>query len=97
MLVQQSESPLALMRPDPGNARGDARRRLQGFPRAAVPAAVLSDRLVELPDRAKQSRDLASFRKADAAAKPFDTQYYSADMHQGALAMPPLLQRALAD
>jgi spermidine synthase len=43
----------------------------------------------------KEKRDLTHFRKADAAAKPFDTQYYTADIHQAALVLPPFVQRAL--
>jgi len=45
----------------------------------------------------KQARDLDAFRKADAAVKPFATKYYSADVHQGALATPPFVTAALRD
>jgi spermidine synthase len=96
LLVQQSESPLALMQLDPGHAAamtmaGFSFRTLP-FPQPCYPTGWWSCLIAS-----KQSRDLASFRKADATAKPFDTQYYTAEVHQGALAMPPLLQRALAD
>jgi spermidine synthase len=44
-----------------------------------------------------QKRDLTQFRAGDAGGKGFQTQYYSADVHRGALAMPPLMQRALGE
>jgi spermidine synthase len=35
------------------------------------------------------------FREADAHAKTFDSLYYSADIHRGALALPPFVAAAL--
>jgi spermidine synthase len=32
----------------------------------------------------------------DAAARPFETLYYSAAIHQAALALPPFVEKALA-
>jgi spermidine synthase len=37
------------------------------------------------------------FREADAHAKTFDSLYYSADIHRGALALPPFVAAALGD
>ena len=96
LLVQQSESPLALMHLilEMRGAMRDAGFkdfRVLPFPQPCYPTGWWSCLIAS-----KQARDLTQFRKADAAAKPFETQYYSADVHQGALAMPPLLQRALA-
>ena len=31
-----------------------------------------------------------AFRQADSENKPFKTRYYSAGLHQGALASPPM-------
>ena len=95
LLVQQSESPLALMHLilEMRNAMRDAGFkdfRVLPFPQPCYPTGWWSCLIAS-----KQPRDLAAFRKADAAAKSFETNYYTADVHQGALAMPPLLQRAL--
>jgi spermidine synthase len=35
------------------------------------------------------------FRVADARGKAFPSKYYSADIHRGALAMPPFMAQAL--
>ena len=95
LLVQQSESPLALMHlilemRDAMRDAGFKDFRVLPFPQPCYPTGWWSCLIAS-----KQSRDLTQFRKADAAAKPFDTQYYTADVHQGALAMPPLLAKAL--
>ena len=95
LLVQQSESPLALMHLilDMRNAMRDAGFkdfRVLPFPQPCYPTGWWSCLIAS-----KQSRDLASFRKADAAAKTFETNYYTADVHQGALAMPPIMSKAL--
>ena len=95
LLVQQSESPLALMHLilEMRGAMRDAGFkdfRVLPFPQPCYPTGWWSCLIAS-----KQSRDLTQFRKADAAAKPFETQYYTADVHQGALAMPPLLSKAL--
>ena len=95
LLVQQSESPLALMHLilEMRNAMRDAGFkdfRVLPFPQPCYPTGWWSCLIAS-----KQSRDLATFRKADAAAKSFETHYYTADVHQGALAMPPLIEKAL--
>ena len=96
LLVQQSESPLALMHlilemRDAMRDAGFKDFRVLPFPQPCYPTGWWSCLIAS-----KQSCDLTQFRKADAAAKPFDTQYYTADVHQGALAMPPMLAKALA-
>ena len=97
LLVQQSESPLALMHlilemRAAMRAAGFHDFRVLPFPQPCYPTGWWSCLIAS-----KQSRDLTLFRKAGAAAKSFETHYYTADVHQGALAMPPLLQKALAD
>ena len=96
LLVQQSESPLALMylileMRDAMRDAGFKDFRVLPFPQPCYPTGWWSCLIAS-----RQSCDLTQFRKADAAAKPFDTQYYTADVHQGALAMPPMLAKALA-
>jgi len=97
LLVQQSESPLALMQLilDMRKAMTEAgfvSYRTLPFPQPCYPTGWWSCTIAS-----KEKRDLTQFRKADAATKSFDTQYYTADVHQGALAMPPIMQRALGD
>ena len=97
LLVQQSESPLALMHLIL-EMRGAMREagfqdfRVLPFPQPCYPTGWWSCLIAS-----KRACDLSAFRKADAAAKPFETNYYTAEVHQGALAMPPLMQRALGD
>ena len=38
-----------------------------------------------------------AFREADAAAKPFDTLYYTAHLHTGVLVAPPFVTKALGE
>jgi len=95
LLVQQSESPLALMHlilemRDAMRDAGFKDFRVLPFPQPCYPTGWWSCLIAS-----KQSRDLTQFRKTDASAKSFETQYYTADVHQGALAMPPLLAKAL--
>ena len=45
---------------------------------------------------ALKSGDAGDFREADARAKAFDTLYYNADVHRGALALPEFARRRLA-
>ena len=37
------------------------------------------------------------FREADARAKPFETLYYTADIHKGAQSLPPFVAKALGE
>ncbi|MFY8205913.1 MAG: polyamine aminopropyltransferase, partial [Arenimonas sp.] len=95
LLVQQSESPLALMNliQDMIAAMTDAGFRgfrTLPFPQPCYPTGWWSCTLA-----AKNGRDLASFRNDAAAAKTFRTEYYNAGVHHGALAQPEFIRRAL--
>jgi spermidine synthase len=96
LLVQQSESPLALMHLilDMRAAMRDA--GFQGFQLLPFPQPCYPTGYWSCLIASKEPRDLAAFREADAAAKPFDTGYYSAAVHRGALALPPFVAKALA-
>ena len=97
LLVQQSESPLALM-----NLILDMRAAMREagfqtfrtlpFPQPCYPTGYWSATIAS-----KAARDLTDFREADAAAKPFRTTYYNAGIHRAALAMPEFMQAALND
>ena len=80
--------------PDQGDARRDGQGRVHHVPDAAVPAALLSDRLVELHAGAEGAAVSTSARQ-DARGKAFATKYYSADIHQGAAILPPFVAAAL--
>jgi spermidine synthase len=97
LLVQQSESPLALMHlirdmRDAMREAGFKDFRVLPFPQPCYPTGWWSCLIAS-----KSPRDLAAFREADARAKGFATQYYSADVHRGALATPPFVAAALAE
>lgn len=95
ILVQQSESPLALldlirqMRAEMGKA-GFTRFATLPFPQPCYPTGWWS---VTLARRA----DGFAFREGDASSKAFETLYYSAPLHTGALVAPPFMAKALAD
>ncbi|MEJ7745920.1 MAG: polyamine aminopropyltransferase [Luteimonas sp.] len=95
ILVQQSESPLVLL--DLINAmRAEMRKagfttfKTLPFPQPCYPTGWWSATL------AKKSGDF-KFRKVDVRAKTFDTKYYSADIHHGALTLPPFVAAALSE
>ena len=95
LLVQQSESPLALMHLilDMRAAMRDAgfaSFQLLPFPQPCYPTGYWSCLIAS-----KEPRDLARFREGDAQAKPFATEYYSAAIHRGALSLPPFVAKAL--
>ncbi len=97
LLVQQSESPLALMQLilDMRSAMADAgfqSFRTLPFPQPCYPTGWWSGTIAS-----KTARDLTAFREGDASAKSFKTKYYNAGVHLGALAMPELLRDALGD
>jgi spermidine synthase len=99
ILVQQSESPLALlelikeMRAEMGKAGFRAFKTLP-FPQPCYPTGWWSCTLARKhPD----GRGGFEFREADARAKAFETRYYSADIHRGALATPPFVAAALEE
>lgn len=96
LLVQQSESPLALMGliQDMIAAMRDAgfrTFRTLPFPQPCYPTGWWSCTLA-----GKLARDLTGFRREDSAAKPFRTEYYNAGVHAGALQQPEFMKRALA-
>jgi spermidine synthase len=96
ILVQQSESPLALlrliqeMRTEMGKA-GFAVFKTLPFPQPCYPTGWWSCTLARKP-----GTDAGfGFREDAARAKAFPTRYYSADVHRGALATPPFVAEAL--
>ena len=95
ILVQQSESPLALldlireMRGEMAKA-GFAGFALLPFPQPCYPTGWWSCTLARKPGGGG-----FGFREADARGKEFPTRYYSADLHRGALATPPFVAEAL--
>ena len=97
LLVQQSESPLALMHliHDMRQAMRDAgfkNFRTLPFPQPCYPTGWWSATIAS-----KSSCDLTKFRDADAGAKSFATKYYNLGIHQGALMMPEFMKTQLPD
>jgi spermidine synthase len=96
LLVQQSESPLfhldSILVPLHRTLRaaGFADTHSLHFPQCVYPSGWWTATL------ARKTGRVADFREADAAAKPFATEYYNADIHRAALATPELMRRALA-
>ncbi|MFZ0790278.1 MAG: polyamine aminopropyltransferase [Chromatiaceae bacterium] len=95
ILVQQSESPLYDM--DILKAMHTAMRgagftdsRTLFFPQTVYPSGWWSATM------ARRGAALDGFRVDDARNKPFETQYYNAEIHQGSLAQPEFFRRALA-
>jgi spermidine synthase len=97
ILVQQSESPLALldlireMRAEMGKAGFTAFKTLP-FPQPCYPTGWWSCTLARKPGGGG-----FGYREADARAAALPTRYYSADVHRGALATPPFVAAALGD
>jgi spermidine synthase len=94
ILVQQSESPLALLDLIQSMHRamrkvGFSATRTLPFPQPCYPTGWWSCTM------ACKGGDLADFREAAAAAKPFATRYYNAAIHRAALAQPEFLRAAL--
>jgi spermidine synthase len=96
VLAQQSESPLfhldTLLLPMHRTlaATGFADVHTLHFPQCVYPSGWWTATLAR-----KQGR-VADFRREDAAAKQFATEYYNADIHRAALATPEFMRRALA-
>ncbi|WP_159016837.1 polyamine aminopropyltransferase [Cognatiluteimonas profundi] len=93
ILVQQSESPLVLL--DLINAMRDEMRKAGfstfatlPFPQPCYPTGWWSCTL------ARKSEGFG-FREGDAQAATFAHKYYSADIHRGALTLPPFVAAAL--
>ena len=97
LLVQQSESPLALielirdMRAEMGKA-GFAAFKTLPFPQPCYPTGWWSVTLAS-----KQAGFNFDFRQADAQSKPFQTLYYTAHLHTGVSVAPPFLAQALGE
>jgi spermidine synthase len=95
ILVQQSESPLVLldlikaMRAEMGKA-GFTTFQTLPFPQPCYPTGWWSCTLA----RKGQGFD---FRQDDARARPFKSRYYSADIHLGAMHLPPFVAEALGE
>ena len=100
ILVQQSESPLALldlikeMRAEMRKAGFDTFKTLP-FPQPCYPTGWWSCTLAKKHSDSRQGD--FEFREDDARAKPFDTKYYSADIHRGASTLPPFVTAELGD
>lgn len=94
LLVQQSESPLLHMRilkemyAAIGNA-GFADIKTLTFPQPVYPPGWWSATM------ARKGEKIDGFRAQAVAAMPFETQYYNADIHQAAFAMPAFFKREL--
>jgi spermidine synthase len=92
IFVQQSESPLLhlniLKHIHTGlRAAGFADTACASFPQATYPSGWWSATLA--------GRSVNEFREQAARQKKFATRYYTADIHRGALALPPFVERAL--
>jgi len=97
LLAQQSESPLfhleTILEPMHRNLRsaGFAAIHSAPFPQCVYPSGWWSITLASKTDTFKP------FRETDVTNKPFTTDYYNADMHRAALAMPEFMRRRLYD
>lgn len=94
ILVQQSESPLyhlRILQEMHGAMRGAGFTETQTllFPQAIYPSGWWSATM------AGKTAGLADFRVEAAERKPFETQYYNAEIHRAALARPEFLRRGL--
>ena len=96
LLVQQSESPLALldlirdMRAEMGKAGFQSFKTLP-FPQPCYPTGWWSVTVAS-----KQAGFGFGFRQEDSVNKPFETLYYTAPLHTGVLVSPPFVAKALA-
>ena len=95
IIVQQSESPLYHQDIIQGMHRAMAGAGFDTvhtlyFPQPVYPSGWWSATL------AGKGVDLCSFRREDAAARPFETLYYNEDVHAGALATPPFMAQLLS-
>ena len=97
ILVQQSESPLALldlvreMRGEMGKA-GFASFATLPFPQPCYPTGWWSCTLAR---KRSGAQDPFAFREADAGSAALGTRYYSPGTHRGALSLPPFVAAAL--
>ncbi|MCC5812957.1 MAG: polyamine aminopropyltransferase [Ectothiorhodospiraceae bacterium] len=97
LLVQQSESPIlhidTLLKDLYHAMRGAGFTRVATlqFPVVCYPTGWWSATM------ASKGTDLTRFREQDAQNKPFDTEYYNAAMHRGALAVPEFCKKLFTD
>jgi len=94
ILVHQSESPLfhlKLIKAMRGAmaAAGLANQLTLSYPQCSYPSGWWSATM------ASAATPLSGFREQDAAAKPFETQYYSAPIHRAAMALPEFVKKEL--
>ncbi len=92
ILVQQSESPLLhqdILRNmyQRMQAAGFAQQATLNFPQPIYPSGWWSATLAG-------NTELRSFREQDAAQKAFSCDYYNAEIHKGALAVPEFMKKA---
>lgn len=96
IIVQQSESPLlhadTIIRDLHINMRdaGFSHTQTLVFPQAIYPSGWWSCTL------AGKDCDVGAFRHDAASNRPFETQYYSEDIHRSALTLPPFMKSAIA-
>ena len=96
LIVQQSESPLAhleLIQRMYNSFReaGFSDAQTVFFPQPIYPTGWWSASM------ACKQGSFEGFREEDARNKPFDTQYYNADIHRAALAQPEFFRKAMAE
>lgn len=97
LIVQQSESPIlhvdTILKDLHAAMRGAGFSRVATlqYPVCSYPSGWWSATM------AGKGADLTQFREADAANKPFRTQYYNAAIHRGALAVPEFCRHLLTD
>lgn len=95
IIVQQSESPLlhsdTIIKDLHANMReaGFTSTQTLPFPQPVYPSGWWSCTM------AGKNTDVSEFRETDATGKGFDTRYYSAAIHKGALVMPPFMEKAI--
>ena len=94
LIVQQSESPLfhlELLKEIHAEMRAAGFKTVQTlpFPQFIYPSGWWSCTM------AGKANSMRPFRNQDAANKSFPTRYYSAEVHQAALVLPPFAARAL--
>lgn len=95
IMVQQSESPLyhtgSIIRNlhTDMQAAGFSTTATLPFPQPVYPSGWWSCTM------AGKGTDVSAFRRDAATEKAFDTEYYTADIHQGALSLPPFMKKVL--
>jgi len=97
LIVQQSESPIlhidSILKELYGVMRGAgfAKVATLSFPVVGYPSGWWSATM------ASKGADLTKFREQDSANKPFQTSYYNAAVHRGALAAPEFCKKLFTD